>query len=238
MLLRHYTPKILTALFGGLFVFAGFYTFGNALLFDRIFIGVLIFTALICRKNVNVLGVVVILVIQRLLEEAGWSISEANHELLVKAVFYGLALFVYYKTRFDELSKVFLTTITIALLSEAYWYFSDKSAPEIYWYVFVATNAFLVRYLVFVRVGFTGDYFPQKAESINLDWHIFKLYGVASFLQLIMIAEYIVRSVFGFIKITYVYYTYPYVAQALATYAVWVIFNESYRLLLPRLLKA
>ena len=45
MLLSHYLPKILTALFGGLFVSLGIYTFGNALLFDRIFIGVLIFTA-------------------------------------------------------------------------------------------------------------------------------------------------------------------------------------------------
>lgn len=77
MLLSHYLPKILTALFGGLFVSLGIYTFGNALLFDRIFIGVLIFTAVICRKNIDVLGVVVILVAFTLLDEAGWYIHRS-----------------------------------------------------------------------------------------------------------------------------------------------------------------
>ena len=63
MLVRAYLPQILTTLFGGLFVFLSIVTFGNALAFERFVISLLIFTGLVCRKDINVVSVIIILVL-------------------------------------------------------------------------------------------------------------------------------------------------------------------------------
>lgn len=238
MLLSHYVPRMFTALFGGLFIFLGIYTLGNGLLFDRIFIGVLIFTAFICRKNVNVLGVIAILVIQRLLEESAWFISEQEFKTAIKALFYTSALFTWYKIKYDPTSRMLAIALILSLSSELYWYLAGKGAPEIYWYVGLAAVCLFTRHLLFLRVSYTDDFYPGRAESINLDWHVFKLYAVSIAVQVLMLIEYIVRSVFGFVEILYFYKLYPYLAHSIGTYTIWIIFNESYRLLLPKLLKA
>jgi len=72
MLIRAYQPSVITALFAGLFIATGILTFGNALIFDRLFIAILIFTALVCTSNINVVGSIAILALERLLEELFW----------------------------------------------------------------------------------------------------------------------------------------------------------------------
>jgi len=238
MIANHYLPKILTALFAGLFIFAGIYTFGNGLLFDRLFICILIFTAITCRKNINVLGVVVVLLLQRLLEETAWSISELDFQLVVKAAFYFLAIFAYWKIKYDEMSKVLLVALIVSISSEFYWLYQAQKAVEIYWYIGILASSLFIRHLIFMRVSFTESFFPKSAESINLDWQIYKVYSLVAYIQLFMILEYVVRSVFNYTNILVVYKTYPYASQMLSTYVVWVIFIESYKLLLPKLLKA
>lgn len=238
MLLAHYLPKIITALFGGLFIFAGIYTFGNALLFDRIFIGVLIFTAIVCRKNVNVLGVVIILMGVHLLSEAAWFVSELEYKTTAKIGFYCLSGVVCYQLRYDYTSKILLACLIGSLLSEGYWEYLGKNAPEIYWYIFVLSSNLIARHLLFLRVSYTDDFFPGKSQSINMDWHLYKLTAVAAILQSFNILEYIVRSVFGFVEVMFIYNIYPYLMQAISTYTVWIIFHESYKLLLPKLLRA
>ncbi len=238
MILNHYLPKILTALFAGLFIFAGIYTFGEGLLFDRLFICILIFTAVVCRKNINVLGVVVVLLLQRLLEEAAWSISLLDFQLVVKASFYFLAIFAYWKIKYDQVAKVLLAALIISLCAEFYWLYQSQKAVEIYWYVGILASSLFIRHLIFMRVSFTEDFFPKVAESINLDWQIYKVYSLVAYIQLFMITEYVVRGIFGLNNILIIYKSYPYASQMLSTYIIWVTFNESYKLLLPKLLKA
>ncbi|TRY29436.1 hypothetical protein [Aliiglaciecola sp. M165] len=239
MLLSHYLPKILTALFGGLFIFAGIYTFGEPLLFDRLFICILIFTAVICRKNINVLGVVVILVAQRLVEETAWSISELEYKDIIKAAFYFFAIAIYWKVKYDNASRILLIALFAAIASEFYWIYTKQNAPEIYWYAAHAGFFLFARHLFFMRVAYMEDLFPnRKIDSINLDWQIYKLSVVFAALQLFMVLEYVARSVFGQTHIEFVWVTYPYISQLCYTYLVWVIFFESYKLLLPKLLRA
>jgi hypothetical protein len=70
--MRAYLPKILTALFGGLFVLLGILTFGNGGAFDKIHIGMLIFTGIICRKDINIVSVVILLLLQLTWESLAW----------------------------------------------------------------------------------------------------------------------------------------------------------------------
>lgn len=238
MLLAHYFPKIITALLGGLFIFASIYSFGNPLVFDRIYIGLLIFTAFICRKNVNVLGVVVILLIVSAINEVAWVVSELDFPLAIKALFYLLGIAVYAMVRYDKVSIFLALSIAICLLSEAYWIAVSKAAPELHWYIFIQASYMLTRHLLFYRVSYTDDYFKGKAKSIDLDWHIFKLNTIAIIIQTLNIIEYVIRNVFGKVEIMIIYNLYPYLMHALLTYYIWIIFQESYKLLIPKLLRA
>ncbi|WP_153886354.1 hypothetical protein [Aliiglaciecola lipolytica] len=230
---------MITALLGGLFIFAGIYTFGNPLLFDRLFICILVFTAIICRKNINVLGVVIILVIQRLVEETAWSISELEYVDLIKAAFYFLSITVYWKIKYDNASRLLLCGLIISISAEFYLIFKHQEAPEIYWYVALLASYLFARHLFFMRVAYMSDIIPkQKVESINLDWQLYKLNAFFALLQLLMIAEYVIRAVFGFKNILFVWSSYPYLAQLCYTYLIWIVFYESYRLLIPKLLRA
>lgn len=238
MLLAHYLPKIITALFGGLFIFAGVYTFGNAELFDRIFIGVLIFAAIVCRKNINVLGVLIILVLQRGLDELAWFIFNTDFELTTKILFYALALTSAYFLKYDSISKLLFSCTILALCAEVYWYVSDQNSHKIHWYLASMNIALLVRHALFMRVSYTEDFFPSKAGSINLDWHIYKLNALASIVLAFTLIEYMIWGVFNFSNADVMYTAMPFMTHAISTYAIWITFNESYRLLLPRLLKA
>lgn len=238
MLVSHYAPKILIALFGGLFILAGVLTFGKPLYFDRIYAFILIFTAVICRKNINVLGVVVILVLQYVIEETAWSISELDYRQAVKSIFYFLTIVVYWRIKYDPFSKVLLATLLVALGSEFYWIANNQKAPEIYWHVGLCASSLFIRHLLFNRVLYTEEYFPKKAVSINLDWFVFRFCAINMVLQLLMVSEFSVRSVFGYKHITLIYYSFPYIVQIMATLQIWVIFHESYKLLIPKLLRA
>ena len=238
MLLNHYVPKILTALFGGLFVFLGIYTFGEGLLFDRVFYGILVFTAFICRHNVNVIGVILIILVQRLLEEGGWFILTSDVDILARLGFYIFASACIFKFKHDNLSRLLILAFLIAISCEVYWAIANLKPSAIHWFVFALTLNLATRYLIFLRVSYTEDFFPEKAQSINLDWHIYKLNAVSALAQFAMVVEYAVRNALHVKEALYVYKAYPYVMAATGTYAIWIIFNESYRLLIPKLLKA
>lgn len=55
-----------------IFIAAGIFTFGNALIFDRLFLGIIVFTAILCRRDVNVLSVTAIIFLQHLIEQLAW----------------------------------------------------------------------------------------------------------------------------------------------------------------------
>lgn len=237
MLLSHYLPKLITALFGGLFISLGIYTFGNALIFDRIFIGVLVFTAVICRHNIDVLGVVIILVAFTLMDEAGWYLLINGNDLVIRIGFYSIAGLALLKLKHDPLSRLLFFSLLISVCAEAFWFITEKKASSIHWYIYTLFLALLTRYLIFVRVSYTEEWFPGKGESINLDWHIYKLNAVMAAVQTASILEFIVRNVFGYKSVLIVYTIYPYLMQAIATYTIWIIFNESYKLLLPKVIR-
>lgn len=238
MLLAHYFPKMLTALLGGLFIFASIYSFGNALVFDRIYIGLLIFTAIICRKNVNVLGVTLILLCISGGNEIAWLISDIDYPTAVKLLFYSIGIAAYLIVRYDKVSNLLALSLLLCFASEAYWLLIDKTPPELHWYIFIQASNLFTRHLLFYRVSYTADYYKHEAKSIDLDWHIFKLNTVAIVIETLNIIEYIIRNVFGKVETMFVYNLYPYLMHALAAYYIWIIFQESYKLLIPKLLRA
>jgi hypothetical protein len=237
MLLRAYLPKLITALFGGLFIAAGVLTFGNALIFDRLFIAILVFTGIVCYKNINVVGLVLILLLQRVLEEFAWTILSNTY--LIKILFYSIAFYVIYLLRYDKITNILAVTCFCSIGAEIYWYITSYNPPEIQWYIVIISLNSFIRHMIFLRVGYTEQVFPNKeVMSINLDWVIYKLNAMAIIVQALVLFEFLFRHLFGLKNILLFYTLSPYAMRAIATYAIFITFSESYRLLIPRLLKA
>jgi hypothetical protein len=236
MLIRAYLPQILTALFGGLFVALGILTFGNALAFDRLHVGMLIFTGIICRKDINIVSVVILLLLQLTWESLAWHYLLSEN--LIKIILYSSAFWMMYYFRHDWVIKIILPILLLVIVSEIYWYKINYSAPEIYWHIWIMASNLFVRYLIFIRVGIVDKYFPEKGLSVNLDWIIYKLSALIIIIQTAMILEYFLRHIVGISNMLYVYYSYSYLVHGFATIVVWAIFSESFKQLLPRILKS
>ncbi|MGO4893988.1 hypothetical protein [Flavobacterium sp. W21_SRS_FM6] len=236
MLARVYLPQLLTALFGGIFVACGMLSFGNAYIFDRLFIGIIIFTAAVCYRNINIVSVLAIILLQRCIEEFAWfSLSNA---FVIKEFLYCLALALAIYLRFDPFAKFVGLTLVFVIGAEFYWYMADYIAPEIYWHVALMMINLFSRYLVFSRLDIVDRLFPGRGRSTNLDWIIYRLMGTTIIIQCAVLIEYLMRHLLGYSNVLIIYYSYPYLMHAIGMFAIWATFNESYKQLLPRLLKA
>jgi hypothetical protein len=236
MLVRAYLPNFITALFAGLFIAGGILTFGNADVFDRLYFGILIFTAVICRKNINVLSVLIILFAQLSMEELAWLYRSDSY--VVKIILYSTVIWFAYYFRYDWVAKAIFYIVILVIFSEVYWYLTDYPPPQFYWHIWIMLSNLLVRYFLFSRVSLLDEYFPGKGMSTNLDWVIYRLSALVIITQIAITLEYLARHILGFSSVLFIYYSYEYIIHGLATFAIWATFHESYKQLLPRLLKA
>jgi hypothetical protein len=236
MLIRAYLPQILTALFGGLFVAASIFTFGNALAFDRLFLAVIVFTALLCRRDVNVLSVTAIIFLQHIVEELAWLYLPSGY--IIKALVYIAGFWLVYYFWYDWTSKILLLCTVLASSTEVYWFVIEYDPPQTFWYVCIIMICISIRHLVFSRVNVVENHISKKAKSINLDWVLYKVNAVIIMTQAIVLLEYYFRHVLGFQSALFAYHSLPYLIHALSTILIWATFNESYKQLLPRLLNA
>lgn len=236
MLIAAYLPKILTALLGGLFVFLGIVTFGNAEAFDRLFIFILIFTAIVCRKNIDVLGIVFILAFGRILEELLWFSTQDN--LYSKVAVYSCLAIILYKLKYDTMSRFAIPCLVLSISAELFWFASQyQFTPEIYWYNILIGQSMVVRFLLFSRINLSLSIFNKKASSINLDWIIYQVTRIFIVFETLNILEYLSRHILE-LEVTVIYVCYPFTMQAIATFILWAVFNEANKLLKTRILSA
>jgi hypothetical protein len=236
MLIRAYLPQILAALFGGLFVAAGIFTFGNALLFDRLFLGVIVFTAILCRKEINIVAALAIILLQHLFEEIAW-LYLPNYDIANIPIYLAALWFSYYFW-YDWVSKILLINSILAICAEVYWHLTGYSAPSIAWYLGLMIVCLVVRHFVFIRVGFVDLYFSDKGKSINLDWILYKINAFVVLTQTIVLYEYFARHILGYSNALLAYNYSAYLIHGLSTLIIWAAFSESYRQLIPKQLKA
>ncbi|MFT5838283.1 MAG: hypothetical protein ACI9UT_000775 [Flavobacteriales bacterium] len=236
MLTNAYLPKFLTALFGGIFVFLGITTFGNGEAFDRLFIFILIFTGIVCRKNIDVLGIVFILAFESIIEEIFWfSTQDIWYSKL--AVYSCLAI-LFYKLKYDAMSRLAIPCLVLSISAELFWFATDyQFTPEIYWYNIIIGQSMMVRFLLFSRIDLSQSIFNKNAKSINLDWIIYEITRIFIVFETLNILEYLIRHILE-LKVTIIYVCYPFAMQAISTFILWAVFNETNKLLKKRILNA
>jgi hypothetical protein len=241
MIIRAYLPKFLTALFGVIFIAAGIFTFGNGLIFDRLYIAVLIFTGIVCRKDINVVGVVVILCIERLVDELFWYLFVENfyNILHVKFMIYIALGCIIYKLWFDGMTKLALPCLVASVLAEIYWmYAAYENTPGIYWYNIVISLSLIVRFLLFSRINLTDRLLNKIGNSISLDWYIYQVTKLYIITEAINLLEYLLRHILNLPDLQFVYPIYPYIIQSIATFTLWIVFSETNKLLKSHLISA
>jgi hypothetical protein len=236
MLARVFLPPLISTLFGGLFIALGIVTFGDPDTFDRLFLGVIIFTLFICRNNIDIISLLAIIFLQRIMEELAW--SSLSDGVILKEILYILVIVMMYSLRYDPLVKWVTCILVLAISSEFYWYLTDYDAPQLYWHMFLLLSCLLTRYMIFSRVVMVQRYLRRTSHSTNLDWIFYQLIGITVIVQIAAIFEYLVRHVLGQTEVIIIYDSYPYIVHGIATFAIWVTFHESYKLLTPKLLKA
>lgn len=214
------------------FIVLGIWSFGNAELFDRAFYACLIFTALINMKDVNILGILIIILFSRTIDELAWQVITNLEWQALRIPIYAILGIVLWFGRHDPTFRylsIFLWCICVA--SEIYWYFVGYKAPQLYWYLFTMSLALIVRHLIFLRTTLTVKLGVKSSilnKEIQLDWEVYKVVHVTYIVQLLVLIEFLIRHLLGF-HILVVYKLSPAIMHVLAIYTMYLVFEANYK---------
>lgn len=206
MVLRPLLQHLTSAFLVGLFLALGIITFGEPFLFDRIFFASLFIIAFVFRKDINLLGVTLIIIVERLTEEGAYLLIVDSASL--KVVTYAACLIALYFRRNDSLFYLVSTSLVIIIGAEIYWYISDYHFLNIHWYVFLITLNLLVRKAISSRCFWTLEllqvsqqYIESSSNEINrvsplkVDYYVYQLAMYFIVINLMTLTEYLVRHV-------------------------------------------
>lgn len=237
LLLKPYIKHLVTALLGGFFLALGIFSFGEPLLFDRLFFTLLFLIAYAFRKDVNLLGIICIIVTERLSEEIAYLFILDS--LPLKIVTYGLALYVLKVRMKDSLFIPVFVCLLMTIGAELYWLLTDYKFLNTHWYAFLIGLNLLVRKAISSRAFLTVEHFDVSDDCtpLKVDFYIYQLAGVFAIINMFMLAEYGVRHLFS-IDLLFVYTYYSMVTQALAFVLLFVIADQSIKVTRSRLIQA
>lgn len=235
MFMQLVLQKSLTLVIACALIAGSILTFDNSILFDWLFFGTLTFVALLLHKNVNIVGIILIIVAAKMVDEAGWYLL--SDTLLSKGLVYLAFSVTLFIVKEEEYRIPLAILLLLSLLSELYWAITDYSAPEIYWYFFELNLEVLVRHYLFMRVFFTSSLVPNKSKSIELDVNIHDLITLFLFVNGLIILEFLMRHVLT-IDIKVMWAINPYILHGLSVYMVYLILNGSAQLTLSSKLNA
>lgn len=219
------------------------FSFGEPLLFDRLYLILLLVAAAYSYHiDKNIFGIFVILFLERVFEESMFIVNQLTKDdyLNFKILVISLCLFACYKLRYDKMIWIAIGALVSLFLAEVYWYFIEYTPPRFYWGVVILFQSLMVRHFIFFRPAIMEQKFPEWKEIrwINTDWQIYQLMFVFVIIELAKIAEYYIRHILGFKDIIIVYKLYPYAAHAVACIIIWIILNELIRMTRDKYLMA
>lgn len=227
----------ISAMLIGVFLALGLYTFGEPLLFDRVFFTALFLLALAFRKDINLLGVTLIIIAERLTEEIGYALILDS--LPLKFLTYGLCLYALTLRRNDMLFFPTLATLLIMISTECYWWQTEYKFLNTHWYAFLIALNLMVRKAISIRCFWTLDNLKKgdKAETLKIDYYIYQMAGAFTLINIAILAEYLLRHVLK-LPILVVYEYYPIVTQGLAFLLLFFIADQSIKVTRSKLIQA
>ena len=221
-----------------LFVCAGFLTYGDSLLFEKIYLALLGFVAVLFIRDINIVSIIVISAAANLSSEILYPLVISEHfQLILKLLTYLAVCYTLYKVSEDSMRLPTVIVVGLCLTTECYWYLTGQEAPMIFWYVLLLTINLWVRHFLFARVFIMAKYFPTQYRSLNLDHTLYQLVFFYILLHQLVLVEYILRRVFD-VSSTHIYYAAPYIFHGLSTYSALLVLIQGYILISKNWFKA
>jgi hypothetical protein len=197
----------------------GMISFNNASLFNLSFACLLVILSIAHFENKNLLSLFFILIVSRVVGE-GFALVIESTMLFIKVGAYvltiSLALLFFYQT----LSRLTLLILAFTIPVEIYWYVSDYSAPQIFFFFLVISQTIVQRYFLSMRAGYFRSWGDMKPQ--NLDYNLSELLFVSGIVNLIMILEYLFRHLTG-INLLVIYAAYEYLQHVITMLFVFTI---------------
>jgi hypothetical protein len=193
-------------------------SFDNPVIFNISFVALLLIVGLVNFDNKNVVSLFLILVVDRAVGQVAGQLPDAN--LFGKLAIYAFVISIIVILRYQTLSKWVLVSLAIVIPVEIYWYTVSYEAPAIYFYYIGMMQIIALRYFLLMRMGFFRRW--KNIEPQNMDYNLSELFQLSGFLNLAMLAEYLLRHLLS-IDIMWVYESYEYVQHGLSALAMMVI---------------
>jgi len=220
------------------FIGAGFFTFGQGLLFEKIYLALLAFIAVIFIREINLVSIIAITAMSNLSSMLLFPlVNGSNFQMILKILTYLAIILSLIKFSEESLRLSIAVVVALCIGAEFYWYFSDHQGAVIYWYVLLININMLVRYFFFRRVFIMAKYFPNQYRSLDLDHSLYQVVLLYIVVHELVLVEYVLRRVFD-VPSTVLYYAAPYLFHGLTTYTVLLILLQGYTLITQHWFKA
>lgn len=215
------------------FFMVGALSFGNALLFDRMYFVVLVIVILTCHRNVNILGVVLLSMVLRLFEESAF-ILLVDLTFPLKICLYSFIGYFFWRWRYDSLSPLLFGILSITIAAEIYWQYSAYPAPGINWEMLLIFLAVFARHCLFRRIWWTERFFPQQGYFLRLDWQLQQLCTLQILIISAVSFEYILRHL-GITDSTFIYQKSTSAHHTVNLLQLFSLFWQNYQLRLSKI---
>jgi hypothetical protein len=219
----YYIQRFVILLMSGLVIVAGIMTFGNnSEVFDRIFLVSLFGLIIYFYSDKNIVSIFVIIAVGRLYEEIIFILP--TQEYLFAFAIYLFSFWVFYKFRYDHLSKFCMILLVSICVAEIYWWKANyESRPDLAWYVVLLLQDIVIRHFIFMRPAIFKSW-SKNMVSLPLDLQLYNLLGFFAILVNILVFEYFLRHIFNVPSLA-IYKVYPYFVHAGACFMLWLILN-------------
>jgi hypothetical protein len=232
------TTRIAKIVGAVVFIGAAFLTYGQSLLFEKIYLAVLGFIAVIFIRDINLISLICISATANIASELLYPlVMTSDFQTTFKVLTYTAIILSIIKFREDSLRLSVSLVVAMCLGAELYWYLTDSPAAVIYWYVLLININFLVRHFLFSRVFIMAKYFPKRYRSLNLDHTLYQVVLLYIVVHELVLVEYVLRRVFD-VPTTVVYYAAPYLFHGLTAYTALLIYIQGYTLISKSWFKA
>lgn len=213
------------------FVAVGFLTYGDGVLFEQIYIALLVFMAVVFIRDINIVSIIFISAAANLSSKFLYPVFlESDYQTLLKIMVYGAIALTLLRFKTEAHRKSVAGVVGLCIAAEIYWIATDYNAPYIYWNVLLININILVRYFLFQRVFIVSKYFPKRYRSLDLDITLHDLVWYFMLLHMAILIEYLVRHILD-VQITTIYYASPYIFHGLTTFSVLLILFQGYKVI-------
>lgn len=215
----------------------GFYTYGEALIFDRLFVIILFILLIIFKTSIDIIGVIVILLVQRIIEELIFPLIDIDNSL-IKICVYLLCVLGLVAIRRDKSVLLLAPALLTVIIAECYWWYQSYDEPAVWWFALLSAVSMTVRKVIWRRSYYTRMYFPQSgSQNLDVDYYIYELNLAYTLVSVSVIMEYLVRHVLN-IPSLYIYHAFEYISHSIAVITLFLILDQALKQLNKNIFKA